>query len=46
MKKLLATGLLVLGIAVYAGEQDLEQVSDRISRPAMLKLFKDYGNRF
>ena len=46
MKKLLAIGILALGIAAYAGEQVSEQESDRLSRPLIIDLFEDYGNRF
>ncbi len=45
MKKLLAIGILALGIAAYAGEQEVEQ-GERLSRPLMIDLFEDYGNRF
>ncbi len=46
MKKLLAIGILALGIAAYAGEKEAEQGADRLSRPMMLELFEGYGNRY
>ncbi len=45
MKKLLAIGMLALGIAAYAGEQEVEQ-GERLSRPLMIELFGDYGERY
>ena len=44
MKKLLAIGMLALGIAAYAGEQKVEQ-GERLSRVTQYRLFEDYGNR-
>ncbi len=46
MKKLLAIGILALGMAAYAGEQEAEQGADRLSRPLMIELFGGYGNRY
>ena len=45
MKKLLAIGMLALGIAAYAGEKEVEQ-GERLSRPLMIELFGDYGERY
>ncbi len=44
MKKLLAIGMLALGMAAYAGEKEVEQ-GERLSRVTQYKLFEDYGNR-
>jgi len=46
MKKLIAVGLLALGLAAYAGEKETDNGAERLSRPLMLNLFEDYGNRF
>lgn len=46
MKKLIALGLLVLGLSVYAGEKEIDNRAERLSKPIMLNLFEDYGNRF
>ena len=45
MKKLLIIGMVVLGIAAYTGEQEVEQ-GERLSRPLMIELFGDYGERY
>ena len=49
MKKLIVMGILVMGISAFANSTANEgmSVSDnaRLSRPLMIELFGDYGNR-
>ena len=49
MKKLIVMGLLLMGVAAFASEASDEAMlvseNSRLSRPTMIQLFADYGNR-
>ena len=49
MKKLIVMGILVMGMSAFASgtTKDGKTVSEstRLSRPLMIDLFGDYGNR-